>query len=282
MRLIKQTEQMAHAAAVLRRTGKTIGFVPTMGALHDGHLSLIRAAHRQTDVTVVSIFVNPLQFGPQEDYERYPRDLKRDLNLAKAAGCDIIFAPHVSQIYPDHFCTSVEVQGLSDRLEGTLRPGHFRGVATVVLKLFHIVQPTIAYLGQKDYQQAVIIKQLIDDLNLSMEICLMPTVREPDGLAMSSRNSYLTADEHQRATVLFRALQTAKAHVRAGERQASALTAAIQQVISQEPAARLDYVAIVNAKTLEAVATLSGRVAILMAVWIGSTRLIDNLLVDVP
>jgi len=281
MRLIKQAREMAHAAHALHRKGNTLGLVPTMGALHDGHLSLIRAAHRETDVVVVSVFVNPLQFGPTEDFERYPRDLKRDLNLAKAAGCDIVFAPDVSQMYPSGFSTSVEVVGFSDQLEGAARPGHFRGVATVVTKLLNLVHPTVAYVGQKDYQQALLIQRLVKDLDLPVTIRLMPTVREADGLAMSSRNVSLNAEERRQATVLFRALRLAKDQIRDGERRASWLIEAMRQLIAQEPLARIDYVAVVNAKALEPLTTLTGRVAILLAVWIGSTRLIDNILVDV-
>jgi len=272
---------MASTATALRRKGKRIGFVPTMGALHDGHLSLIRAARRETHVVVVSIFVNPLQFGPGEDYERYPRDLKRDLNLAKAAGADIVFAPHVNQIYPPGFRTHVEVEGFSDQLEGAARPGHFRGVATIVTKLFHLVQPTVAYVGQKDYQQAVIIQQLVKDLDFSMTIRVLPIAREPGGLAMSSRNTSFTADERRQATVLSRALQLAKARIRDGERDPQRLIDVMRQLIMQEPSCLVGYLAIVNAKTLEPLTRLSGRVAILGAVSMGSTRLIDNVLVDV-
>ena len=198
---------MARTVQALRRGRRTVGFVPTMGALHDGHLSLIRQAARDTDVVVVSLFVNPLQFGPQEDYERYPRDLKRDLNLSKAGGADIVFAPDVSQIYPPGFSAFVDVGELGGRLEGAVRPGHFRGVATVVTKLFHLVQPSVAYVGQKDYQQTVVIRQVVKDLNLPVEIRMMPTVREPDGLAMSSRNAYLKPEERRQAVVISSALQ---------------------------------------------------------------------------
>ena len=281
MRLVRQARQMAHVAQALRRAGKTVGFVPTMGALHDGHLSLIRAASRQTQVVVVSLFVNPLQFGPTEDYARYPRDLKRDLHLAKAGGCDLVFAPDVSQMYPNDFRTFVEVEGLSDRLEGASRPGHFRGVATVVAKLFSLVQPTIAYFGQKDYQQVLIIQRMVKDLGIPVAIRLMPTVREPDGLAMSSRNVSLSPDERRQATVLHRALQLARERIRAGERNPRRVVDVMQDRIRREPAARVDDLAIVQAHTLEPLTTIRGHVAILLAVWIGSTRLIDNLLVDV-
>ena len=282
MKVIKQARDMACTAQALKRQGRSVGFVPTMGALHDGHLSLIREAKRQARVVVVSIFVNPLQFGPREDFERYPRDLKRDLNLAKAAGADIVFAPAVSQIYPPGFGTRVEVEGLSDRLEGARRPGHFRGVATVVLKLFELVQPTIAYVGQKDYQQAVIIQRMVRDLSCPVEVRVMPTVREPDGLAMSSRNVYLSPEERRQAPLIHEALQAAKAAIRQGERRADRLQARMHEVLGQGSRLKVQDIAVVHAATLELVTTLTGRIAILVAAHVGDTRLIDNILVDVP
>ena len=282
MQLVRQARHMSRMAQALRQKGKTIGFVPTMGALHDGHLSLIRAARREAQVVVVSVFVNPLQFGPQEDYERYPRDLKRDLNLAKAAGCHLVFAPDVSQIYPAGFCTSVEVEEFGNRLEGASRPGHFRGVATVVTKLLHLVQPTTAYFGQKDYQQAVLVQRLVKDLYLPVTIRLLPTVRESDGVAMSSRNVYLTPEERRQAPVFYQALQLGKARILEGEHRAPVIIKAMEQLIVQAPACRIDYLVIVHAKTLQPLEALEGRVAILVAASLGSTRLIDNILVDVP
>ncbi len=281
MRLIQQAHQMMSTAQALRRKGTTIGFVPTMGALHDGHLSLIRAARRHTRVAIVSIFVNPLQFGPDEDYARYPRDLKRDLNLAKASGAEIVFVPDLSQLYPTGFGTAVEVQGVSEQLEGVSRPGHFRGVATVVAKLFHLTQPTIAYFGQKDYQQTVVIQRMVKDLNLSVAIRVMPTVRESDGLAMSSRNVYLNPEERRQAAVIFRALTAAKAQIREGERQPERVREAMRGLILSESLTRIEYLALVNATTLKPLTVLVGRVAMLAAVRVGATRLIDNLLVDV-
>ena len=272
---------MVRMAQTIRRKGGTIGLVPTMGALHEGHCSLIRAAARQAHVVVVSLFVNPLQFGPREDYARYPRDLPRDVKLAKAAGADVVFAPPTSEMYPQGFSTSVQVRGLSDILEGRSRPGHFRGVATVVLKLLHLVQPTVAYVGQKDYQQAILIQRLVKDLAVPTTIRLLPTVRELDGLAMSSRNRYLTPPERRQATVLCRALREAARRIRGGERHATVLTGAMRRLIADAPLARIDYVAVVDAATLAPMSRLSGRVAILAAVWVGRTRLIDNLLVDV-
>ena len=281
MRVIRQARDMTVTAQAMRRAGKTIGFVPTMGALHDGHLSLIRAAHRQARVVVVSVFVNPLQFGPEEDFERYPRDLKRDLNLAKAAGCDIVFAPDVSQMFPADFRTSVQVEELSDRFEGAARPGHFRGVATVVAKLFNLVHPTIAYIGQKDYQQAVLIQRMVKDLGIPVQVRILPTVREPDGLAMSSRHAYLSPSERRQAPVLYRALAAAKEQIRAGERDPGRLLDDMRRLISREPSARVEYLAVVNANTLEPLEQVRGHVAILGAIRLGATRLIDNLLVDV-
>ena len=282
MRVIRQAHHMARTAAALRRQGQTIGFVPTMGALHDGHLALIRAARHQNRVVVISLFVNPLQFGPQEDYARYPRDLRRDLNLAKAAGADIVFAPDASQVYPSGFCTSVEVEGLSDSLEGACRPGHFRGVATVVTKLLNLVQPAAVYVGQKDYQQALIIQRLIKDLNLPATFHMLPTVREPDGLAMSSRNQSLTPQQRAQASVVARALEAAKARIQEGERDARRVAQTVRARLSRVPAARVEYVAVVQAKTLEPLTRLAGRVAILVGVRLGTIRLIDNILVDVP
>ena len=281
MQIIRQVHHMARVVQTLKRAGKTIGFVPTMGALHDGHMSLIRAAHRQTQVTLVSIFVNPLQFGPNEDYARYPRDLKRDLSLAKAGGCDLVFAPDVNQMYSSGFGTFVEVEGLSDRLEGASRPGHFRGVTTVVMKLFHVAQPSVAYVGQKDYQQALLIQRMVKDLGVPVAIRLMPTVREPDGLAMSSRNAYLTAEERQHATVLYRALRAAKARMRSGERNPRRVIEAMRELLRRARTVRVDYLAVVDADTLEPLEALRGDVAILIAARVGSTRLIDNLLVGV-
>lgn len=281
MQLINQPRQMLQAAQALRRKGRTIGCVPTMGALHDGHLSLLRAARRETHVVVMSVFVNPLQFGPGEDYARYPRNLAQDLRLATSAGCDIAFAPRVNQLYPAGFRTRVEVSELGDRLEGLARPGHFRGVATVVAKLFNLVQPTVAYFGRKDYQQTLIIQRLVKDLHYPVSIRLMPIVREPDGLAMSSRNIYLTLDQRRQASVLSHALQRLKTSIRAGERDAGRLIDTAKRMIARQPSARIEYLAVVDAKTLEPLRRLHGRVAVLAAVRFGATRLIDNVLVEV-
>lgn len=282
MQLIRQAGQMAHTARALRRQGTSVGFVPTMGALHDGHGSLIRAARKEARRVVVSIFVNPLQFGPQEDYERYPRDLKRDLKLAKAWGADVIFAPHASQMYPAGFSTTIDLSSLTSRLEGTVRPGHFQGVLTVVTKLFLLVQPTVVYFGQKDYQQAVLIQRLIKELDFDIAFRLMPTVREADGLAMSSRNVYLDPAQRQAAPVLFKALTLGKDQLKAGQRQVAALVEAMRHYIEEDGQAQIEYLDIVHAKTLEPLTEVTGRVALLGSIQVGATRLIDNLLVDVP
>ncbi len=282
MRVIKETRQMFRLTEALRRQGTTIGFVPTMGALHDGHCALIRAARRQSRTVVVSIFVNPLQFGPREDFTRYPRDLTRDMHLAKAAGCDVVFAPDASQIYPSGFCTSVEVAGLGDRFEGAARPGHFRGVATVVAKLLTIVHPTDAWFGQKDYQQAAIIQRMVLDLKVPSTIRIMPTVREADGLAMSSRNVYLTPEQRAQAPALYRALSWGKRHILDGERHAARVEAGMRRMVQEQPLLDPDYLAVADAKRLEPMSAIRGRAVLLGAVRVGTTRLIDNVLVDVP
>ncbi|MBI4340659.1 MAG: pantoate--beta-alanine ligase [Candidatus Omnitrophica bacterium] len=279
--IIRSARRMAATAERLRLRRKRIGFVPTMGALHEGHCSLIRAARAKNDVVIASLFVNPLQFGPHEDFRRYPRPFRKDAQMARAAGADVLFAPSAKELYPEGFQTSVEVEKLGRRWEGASRPGHFRGVATVVALLFEITRPTCAYFGQKDYQQALVIQRLIADLHLPIKMAILPTVREPDGLAMSSRNAYLTADQRRQATVLFEVLRWAQAEIRSGQRQAAPLIEGMRRRLSEAPAARIDYVAIVEPRHLEPVWRLRGRVALLLAVWIGATRLIDNLLVDV-
>lgn len=281
MKLIKRVHQMAKVAQQIRLAGRRIGFVPTMGALHEGHLSLIRAARRENDIVVVSVFVNPLQFGPTEDFARYPRDLPRDARLAASEGTDVVFAPEAAEMCPERFCTHVEVEGLSHRLEGAMRPGHFRGVTTVVATLFHVVQPTTAYFGQKDYQQAVIIRRMVEDLRLPVRVRVLPTIREPDGLAMSSRNASLSRTERRQANVLFRALTSAEDAIHDGERDPQRLRRRISRLIRQQPRLRVQGIAIVDAVTLEPLKVLTGRVAILVAARVGRMRLIDNLLVDV-
>ncbi len=260
--------------------GKTIGFVPTMGYLHEGHLSLIRAARAASDVVVVSIFVNPAQFGPGEDFARYPRNLERDEFLAEEAGADIIFHPSVTDMYPEGFSTFVEETVLSKHLCGLSRPTHFRGVTTVVLKLFNIVFPDVAYFGQKDAQQALIIKRMVQDLNLPVRIKVRPIVREPDGLAMSSRNEYLSPEQRKQATVLHRSLMEARRLVDSGEREAYKIKERIREIIQEAREARIDSINVVNRDTLEDIEKLRGNILIALAVFIGRTRLIDNLEID--
>ncbi len=269
---------IAEVRAIRRALPGTWGFVPTMGYLHEGHLSLVRRARAENDHVAVSIFVNPTQFGPHEDYSRYPRDLERDLRLLEPLGVDLVFAPSVEEMYPPGFQTWVIVEGVSRPLEGAARPGHFRGVATVVTKLFNIVQPDRAYFGQKDAQQAVVIRRMVQDLNIPVEIVVCPTVREPDGLAMSSRNTYLNPEERRAATVLFRALQAAKARYEQGERDAERLREAMREVIQAEPLARLDYVSVADPETLQELDRVEDRALLSLAVYIGKTRLIDNIL----
>ena len=281
MTVIRSARQMAAVSRRLAERKRRIGVVPTMGCLHEGHLSLIRRAASENDVVVVTVFVNPLQFGPREDFRRYPRNLPRDVRLARLAGADIVFAPTVPQLYPPGFQTSVELGALAGRWEGERRPGHFRGVATVVTILCVLIRPTHAYVGQKDYQQALVIRRLVRDLRLPVRVHVLPTVREPDGLAMSSRNASLSPSERRQAAVLSRALRRARARIRAGERRASALLAEMRRLIASQPAAQLDYAAIADAQTLEPLRRVRGRVVILLAVRVGRTRLIDNLLVEV-
>ena len=277
MKIVKSIKEMQEISTALRRKGKIIGFVPTMGYLHEGHLSLIRLAKKKSDVVVVSIFVNPLQFGPKEDFKRYPRDLKRDTKLAQKAGCDILFVPSQKQMYPDRFSAHVNVEKLSETLEGKFRSGHFKGVATVVAKLFNIVQPDLAFFGQKDAQQVVIIQKMAQDLNFNLKIIVGPTVREPSGLALSSRNIYLADDEKKTAKVLFESLKKAQDLIEQGETNSFKIIHEMEKMILSKPKTIIDYIAITDGKTLEPLEKLSGEVLISMAVFVGSTRLIDNL-----
>ncbi|HLH79697.1 MAG TPA: pantoate--beta-alanine ligase [Chthonomonas sp.] len=280
MRLFHQIAELRTYLHSLRREEKSVGFVPTMGALHEGHLSLFRRAKADCDIAVASIFVNPTQFGPNEDYQSYPRTLQQDLQLATTVGLDAVFAPGVEEMYPAGFQTKVEVENLSRPLEGKHRPGHFAGVATVVTKLLNIVQPDRAYFGQKDYQQAVIIERMVRDLNIPTEIVVLPTVREPDGLALSSRNAYLSAEDRQKATILFRTLLLAQQALCGGERNAEKIRKEMESFLAQEPSAQVDYAAVVHPETLEPLKTIGDQDAILvaLAVRIGTTRLIDNML----
>ena len=281
MTIIRSAKRMLRVARRLEQQRKRIGMVPTMGALHEGHLSLIRAAVKANDVVIVTIFVNPLQFGPQEDFKRYPRPFARDVRLAREAGARIVFAPTTDQLYPKEFQTTVAVGALAQRWEGASRPDHFTGVATVVTLLFQLTRPTVAYFGQKDFQQVRIIQQFVQDLQWPMTVRVLPIVRESDGLAMSSRNVYLSAAEREQARALSQALEVAATRIRLGERKAEPLIDAMRRLISEAASARIDYVTVVDAKTLKPCWRLRGRVVILLSVWIGRTRLIDNLLVDV-
>jgi pantoate--beta-alanine ligase len=271
---------MKQVARQARADGRPAGFVPTMGALHEGHMSLVRAAMAECRTVIASIFVNPTQFGPGEDFQKYPRTLSQDSRKLEDAGVDFLFAPAPEEIYPRGFCTWVNVEGLSERLEGRLRPGHFRGVTTVVLKLLEIVQPAKAFFGRKDAQQARLIRQMARDLHLDSEIVACPIVREPDGLAMSSRNAYLRPEERRAATVLYRALDGASQAIARGERDALRLVAAMREMLRSERLAEPDYVELVDAETLEPMTRLRGVCFALLAVRIGATRLIDNLLIE--
>jgi len=271
---------MKQAARQAKAEGRFTGFVPTMGALHAGHLALVQKALSKCQPVIASIFVNPTQFGPHEDFQKYPRAFESDCEKLEAAGVDYLFSPDPSEIYPPGFRTWVSVEGLSDRLEGKIRPGHFRGVTTVVLKLLEIVQPQRAFFGRKDAQQARIIQQMAHDLHLDSEIIVCPIVREPDGLAMSSRNAYLNPAQRRAATILFRVLEGARNSISRGERDALRLTAAMRDMFRTEPLAEPEYVELVNAETLEPVTRLRGECLALLAVRIGNVRLIDNLLIE--
>jgi pantoate--beta-alanine ligase len=280
METIHTVAWMKQVAAQARRDDRVIGLVPTMGALHEGHLSLVRLAQQQCSPVVVSIFVNPKQFGPAEDFQKYPRTLEADRAVLQTYAVDYLFAPSPEEIYPAGFRTAVVVEGLSDRLEGRLRPGHFRGVATVVVKLLEIAQPRLAFFGRKDAQQARIIRQMALDLNLDSEIVVCPIVREPDGLALSSRNAYLSGAERQAATVLYRSLDAVRREVTAGERNVAHLVVSLRQVVASEPAVTLDYAEIVDADTFEPILQLRTACYALIAARIGGTRLIDNALIE--
>ena len=274
---IEWMKQIAHEA---RARDRILGLVPTMGALHEGHFSLIRAAQRECAPVVVSLFVNPKQFGPAEDFSKYPRTLEQDRAALEALGVDFLFAPSPQDMYPAGFRTSVVVEGLSDRLEGRSRPGHFRGVTTVVLKLFEIVQPRFAYFGRKDAQQARLIRQMSADLNLDTSVVVCPIVREADGLALSSRNIYLKAEDRRAAAALPRSLAAVRDEIAKGERDTGRLLAALRRVLALEPRVALDYAEIVDNETLEPVPILRGSCYVLLAAKVGGTRLIDNALIE--
>lgn len=277
MKLFQDPKKLREYIKQLKREGKTIGFVPTMGYLHEGHLSLVRCSKKENDLTVVSIFVNPTQFGEGEDYERYPRDLDRDLELLEREGVDIVFAPRERDIYPPDFSTYVEETSLSRLWEGEFRPGHFRGVCTIVTKLFNIVQPDRAYFGEKDFQQLQVIKRMVRDLNMDIEVIGCPIVREKDGLAMSSRNVYLSPEERKQATALYKSFQLAQRLVKEGLRDAEKLKGEIEKFLKSFPLIeQIDYVAVVDPQTLKPVKEIKGGERILVAVRTPSARLIDN------
>lgn len=278
MRVLHTIDEMRAACREVRRAGKRLGLVPTMGALHAGHLSLVRAARAICDVVAVSIFVNPLQFGPKEDFSRYPRDLEHDRELLNQERVDLVFAPNAEEMYGHDRSTYVTVEALSEKLCGRSRPGHFRGVTTIVAKLFHIVEPDVAFFGQKDAAQAAIIRKMVRDLNFDLQIVVAPTVREPDGLAMSSRNAYLTPQQRKQALALYRALMRMQTLADRGERRAAELIRAGEEVIREEPEVRLEYLEVVNPDTLEPMADVSGGALVAVAAVVGATRLIDNVL----
>jgi pantoate--beta-alanine ligase len=280
MEIIRTISWMKQVAREARAQNRVIGFVPTMGALHEGHFSLVRAAKSECSPVVVSIFVNPKQFGPSEDFQKYPRSFEADRAALENLGVDYLFAPTPEEMYPAGFRTVVAVDGLSDKLEGRSRPGHFHGVTTVVLKLFEIVQPSLAYFGRKDAQQARIIRQMALDLNLDTQIIVRPILREPDGLALSSRNVYLQGDDRRAATALHQSLDAVRLEIAAGQRDVMRLLSALRRVLDAEPVIVLDYAEIVDADTLEPVVNLRGNCLILLAAKLGKTRLIDNALVE--
>lgn len=273
-------DEVRSASRAARTAGKTVGFVPTMGALHEGHLSLVRAAKSRCDVVIVSIFVNPTQFGPNEDFAKYPRTFERDRELLQCEGVDLLFAPPVPEVYPNGSVTYVTVGGLSERLDGVSRPGHFRGVTTVVSKLFNIIEPDLAFFGQKDAAQAAIVRRMVRDLKIPVEIVVCPIVRDADGLAMSSRNAYLNTEQRKKALVLRQSLLRAQEAFQQGERRANQLVDAGKKVFAAEPTVRLDYFEIVDPDTLERVEKISGATLVAVAAYVGTTRLIDNVVLN--
>jgi len=278
MRIVRDIREMQTASRAARVQGLTIGFVPTMGALHEGHLSLVRQARTHADLAVISIFVNPLQFGPSEDFSQYPRTLEADCARLEAEGVEIVFAPTPEQMYPNGATTVVHVEGLSDKLDGGSRPGHFRGVTTVVAKLFHIVQPDCAVFGQKDAAQVAVLRRMVRDLNMDVELIVAPIVREADGLALSSRNAYLTPQQRQQALILHRTLQQVEASSDSGKTSSEELRSTALSTLASEPAAKLDYFEIIDPDTLAPVAETTNGALAAVAASFGTTRLIDNLL----
>jgi pantoate--beta-alanine ligase len=283
MKIVTRIQEIQMLAESLRAQGKRIGVVPTMGSLHAGHRSLIELARQHSDRVITTLFVNPTQFGPGEDFERYPRDIERDQEAAAQAGTDILFSPRTNEMYPAGYATYVEVEKVSSILEGKFRPAHFRGVATIVTKLFNITKPHVAVFGQKDAQQVFLIKKLVADLNIDLQILVAPTVREEDGLALSSRNSYLSSQERSRATALNRSLKSAQSLIAGGERSAEAVRAQMMEILSGAEPTQIDYVAFVQPDTFTEVETLSPpSVLVALAVRFGPTRLIDNMVIFFP
>lgn len=277
MEVIKTIKEMKEFSSQARRAGKTIAFVPTMGCFHDGHLSLMREGRRRGNLLIISLFVNPTQFGPNEDFKNYPRDFERDSKMAEEVGVDVLFAPEASDMYPLNHQTIVRVEKVTQNLCGRSRPIHFQGVTTVVMMLFEIVMPHVAIFGEKDYQQLVTIQQMVRDLHMSVEVVGMPTVREVDGLAMSSRNAYLLPEERKAAPSLYRSLQKAKELLRKGERKADRILHEMKGIFQSKPLVRIDYVQICDATTLQDVDRIEGDVVVALAAYLGKTRLIDNL-----
>jgi len=280
VKIIRKIKNLRNEIKKIESKNKSIGFVPTMGALHEGHLSLIRQARKENDFVVVSIFVNPVQFGPKEDFKKYPRNPKQDGLLCRKEGVDIIFYPNTKELYPPNHKTYVNVEGLSEVLCGKFRPGHFKGVTTVVAKLFNIINPGIAYFGQKDAQQAIIIKRMAEDLNIPVKIKVMPTVREKDKLAMSSRNVYLSRDERKDALVISESLNLAKDLIKNGVRDADKIMGSMRNLIQKKKKAKIDYVSVVDSDNLEPIKKIKNNCFIALAVWVGETRLIDNMIIE--
>lgn len=272
---------LQEALGRVRAAGQSVGLVPTMGALHEGHLSLVRRAHSENDFVVVSVFVNPTQFSPDEDFNQYPRDLDQDIRLAAEAGAHLVFAPEVDEMYPPGYCTWVDVEGLTEGLCGATREGHFRGVSTVVAKLFNLCRPDRAYFGQKDAQQLVVIRRMVRDLNMGVEVVACPTVRESDGLALNSRNAYLNPEERAQAALIYTGLRKAEELVAGGEYRADRVEATIREVLLGAPLAEIEYIVVVNVDDLEPLPCLQGDCLVALAVYFGNTRLIDNTIVQV-
>jgi len=280
MKVIKTIKQMQLFSLKAKQNKKTIGFVPTMGYLHEGHLSLIRRSKKENDITILSIFVNPAQFGPKENFKKYPRDKKQDEVLAKKEKVDIIFYPSIKKMYPMGYLTYINIGKTANVLCGKSRPGHFQGVATIVAKLINGVTPNAIYLGQKDAQQAIVVKRMVEDLNWNLTVRTLPIVREKDGLAMSSRNSYLNSQERKQAACLYQSLIVAKKIIRSGERRSTKIIEKVKKVVLKNPGAKIDYVACVDAKTLKPTKMIYKKTLIALAIFIGKTRLIDNIIID--